>query len=449
MSININIEDYTMDELFSLLSINVDSKSDYTTITKQITDSADTYISTFEKLNKRDIVNFFKEVKTSLLGVTQNQTIQEQNILTYSNTYNPNKPYVTSIDTTSMFNSNNGAGNPIHRKTVSKLLNIDSRFRENYFITSSSDYMIDLPYPIHNVTELTLSDLEIPSTYYAINTANQSNYFWLNCSDSSDNDYFLYIVVPDGNYYFDTLIGLINAIISKSGLPFSVIFNLSYKNLGGVGDGNGLTNIGVNLADISSNEQIEMTHLEINFEAPPLLNVTTSSIFMKSGTDHHTHTYDSIDANKINTYFLKSQINFQQRLGWMLGYRKPIYKDAVMDTLGQLFYTSESIMDLLGPQYLFLLVDDFNKNINSNFFTSSINGLLPSTIIARIAIKSPAFNIQSQNDFSVYSESRYYYGPVNINKLHIKIIDDFGRPLNLNNKDFSFTLRLTTVYSVT
>jgi hypothetical protein len=75
--------------------------------------------------------------------------------------------------------------------------------------------------------------------------------------------------------------------------------------------------------------------------------------------------------------------------------------------------------------------------------------MLPDNIIARISQKGQLFSIQSQNDFSVYSEPRYYYGPVNINKLNIQLIDEYGRPVDLHNKDFSFTLRLTTIYSIT
>jgi hypothetical protein len=100
-------------------------------------------------------------------------------------------------------------------------------------------------------------------------------------------------------------------------------------------------------------------------------------------------------------------------------------------------------------QYLFLIVDDFNKSNNVNFISTSRYGLLPDNIIARISLKGAAFSIQSQNDFSIYAEPRYYFGPVNINKLQVRVVDEFARPLDLNQCDFSFTLRMTTVYSAT
>ena len=87
--------------------------------------------------------------------------------------------------------------------------------------------------------------------------------------------------------------------------------------------------------------------------------------------------------------------------------------------------------------------------MNINFLTSSVKGLLSDNIIARISQKGQLFSIQSQNDFSIYSEPRYYYGPVNINKLEIKVVDEFGRLVNLNSNDFSFTLKMVTIYSAT
>ena len=41
---------------------------------------------------------------------------------------------------------------------------------------------------------------------------------------------------------------------------------------------------------------------------------------------------------------------------------------------------------------------------------------------------------------------RNYFGPVTIRKLSIKIIDEYGRQVDLNNMDFSFGLALTCKY---
>ena len=41
---------------------------------------------------------------------------------------------------------------------------------------------------------------------------------------------------------------------------------------------------------------------------------------------------------------------------------------------------------------------------------------------------------------------RNYFGPVDIQKLHIQILDEFGRILNLNTMDFGLALNLTCLY---
>jgi len=441
---NTNIEEYTMDELFNLLSIVIDNNSNYEDIAIKIEKNSDMFIKTFTEMKKPEIVSFFIKVKDSLLGQNKTMSTSEQIILQYKNKFSPNVQASNISDTTDMFNANNGAGNPIHRKTVSKLLNIDSKFRDNYLNTTSTDYNIDLPYPINNVIELTLCDLELPSTYYPINSNYQNNYFWMYTKDVCDNEVYYYVVIPSGNYYYKTVVTDINNIFKSFYIPFSIDFDLNYSNLGGVGEGTGLTKIGIAdpINDVTSIYNAptlpQIIYFELNFNAPPLLGVTSSLSFNKK---------DDINNNR-SYYNITSTIDYKQRLGWLIGYRKPLYKDAVL-TNSLLYYKSESILDFTGSKYLFLIVDDFNKSMNINFLSSSVKGLLPDNIIARISLKGLIFSIQSQNDFSVYSEPRYYYGPVNINKLHVSLIDEYGRIVDLNQKDLSFTLRLTTIYSIT
>ena len=211
-------------------------------------------------------------------------------------------------------------------------------------------------------------------------------------------------------------------------------FDLLYDNPGGVGVGTGLVQIGIfGDTNIASNNALtngqKIVNMELNFIAPPIPN------WNKDNSPYIT------DATNILLYNEISSIPLNQKLGWMLGYRKSVYTGAIS-------YTSESILDIIGPRYLYLSVDDHRFSINSNFKTCNSSNL-PGTIMARLSLKGAAFNIQSQNDFSVYSEPRYYFGPVNISKLDIKLLDEYGRIIDLNNNDFSFTLRLTVIYSAT
>ena len=68
-------------------------------------------------------------------------------------------------------------------------------------------------------------------------------------------------------------------------------------------------------------------------------------------------------------------------------------------------------------------------------------------IFARISIKGGPFSLYSSSDFSVYSDERVYNGLVNIHKLTVKLVDEYGRVLDLNNNDFSFTIKAKIVQS--
>jgi len=43
---------------------------------------------------------------------------------------------------------------------------------------------------------------------------------------------------------------------------------------------------------------------------------------------------------------------------------------------------------------------------------------------------------------------REYFGPVTINKLKIQLLDEFGRIVDLNYMDFSFSILLTIAYDI-
>ena len=440
---NTNIADYKFEELMKLLSINITPTSSYEDIKTQIELSSDNYIKQFQLLGKPAIVQFFKDVKQNLIGIKDTVSTSEQNIIGYRNQFKvnslgANEPQVFGDD---MFNSNNGAGNPIYRKTVTKLLNVDTRFRNDYLGSSSTNYTIKLPSSINNVIEMTLSDLELPSTYYPLTI--QNNYFWIKTTDFSDNEYFYYIIIPDGNYYFQTLVENINKIFEELDLNMSISVDLNYNNVGGIGEGTGLTTIGIQSAnDISNNStNSSIKTFEIKFNGLPIAD-------QQKSIGPGSYNYN----NYIRNYSTDNPLDYKQLFGFILGYRSPIYVGKNRDYTSinsYLFYKSESVIDLSGPKYLYLVIDDGNKSAVSSFLTASATGNLPANIISRISLKGQLFSIQSQNDFSVYSQPRYYNGPVNINQLVIQLLDEYSNIVILNNKDFSFTLKMTIVYSAT
>ena len=59
----------------------------------------------------------------------------------------------------------------------------------------------------------------------------------------------------------------------------------------------------------------------------------------------------------------------------------------------------------------------------------------------------PTINIIHRSYVSTsLNTTRNYFGPVDIQKLHIQLLDEYGRVLNLNNMDYSVVLRFDCLY---
>ncbi len=449
LQFNTDIKSYTLDELFSLLDIKITETSEVHTLKQLITERTQMYVKQFKDSKRLDLVEFMTHVQSALLGQynAEYKNSSQETLIHFDNEYKPftqdQSTSGSSLGSSSdLYDPNHGAGNPINRKTICQLLNVDSRFRDNYDASTPSDYLIYLPYTLQHVTEMKISDIELNTNYYPISDSLGNNYFWIATytlaqldpkNPNFKNPTLYYVYIPGGNYYFADLASYINSQLQAvdPDVPINCFVDLRYNN--GIANGTGKTSIGVNSVDaITSNTQNRKNvKIELNFIAPSIEGVTSS--------------IKVINSAQRELYNQKSVYSAQMKFGWVLGYRKETYG---YDS-NVLVHVSESVPNILGPPYLYLIVNDFNKNRNNHFIGTSSIGLLPNDIIARISVKASAFNIQSQNDFSVYAETRQYFGPVKINKLRIQLTDDYGRFIDLNHSDFSFTIRVTSVYSST
>ncbi|MDA9216516.1 hypothetical protein N9O88_01685, partial [bacterium] len=113
-------------------------------------------------------------------------------------------------------------------------------------------------------------------------------------------------------------------------------------------------------------------------------------------------------------------------------------------------YISEGIVDISGPKYLFLLVNDFNNNVNTKYcsLASSGVGITASNILARISMPYAKNEIGYDDTSDYIPKSREFFGPVSIEKLHIKLVDDLGRIVDLNNNDISLLLDFEYLYNL-
>ena len=113
------------------------------------------------------------------------------------------------------------------------------------------------------------------------------------------------------------------------------------------------------------------------------------------------------------------------------------------------YLESESSYGSSIHNYIFLEIDDFNRNFTTNtFFSKTADGsYFGNNIMGRITVTSGMNTIVTMDGGNRLFKTRDYFGPVRLEKLHIRLIDKYGDPINLEGNDFSFMLEIEQLYS--
>ena len=125
--------------------------------------------------------------------------------------------------------------------------------------------------------------------------------------------------------------------------------------------------------------------------------------------------------------------------GWFMGYRKSEYG-------GLSSYTTEAVYSSSPYDYIYFTLNDYNMSQSQNIFGMFSKSILGDNILAVIPVTSNSFNICFDNGVNLLEKKREYYGPVNIQRLKIQLLNQYGEVLNLNNMDFSFSLEFEIGY---
>jgi hypothetical protein len=246
-----------------------------------------------------------------------------------------------------------------------------------------------------------LCTIELPTTYYVISKKYGNNFFTLIVNGKK-----AVVNIPDGNYTQEVTLYQIIQEQLTSFIDIDADFaNIVVTcNLINGESGTGQTIIGFN------GNQNKNSTLEVNFQL------------------------DKYGEEDLGT-------PLPLKLGWILGFRNGVYVNNVS-------YVSESLLDITGPKYFYLVVDDYNNSVTNNFYSAFNSSLLNKNILARISLQALPFNILEQSNLSIVTISREYFGPVNLQNLNIQLLDEYGRIVDLNYMDFSFCVNLTTIYDL-
>jgi hypothetical protein len=419
MSFDLNIDNYTRDELIQMFELP--SNFDRNILEIKEVKLKDSIISNNEinKDTKVKTMNFLTKAKNVILNNINDNLQNIKNVIVEShNTEFDLKNTNIEEPTEHMVQVRNerpynlsfpsefypGTLNPIRKRTIKKNLNIDTKFRDNYYTTTSTNFNLALPITINDVLQMQLSAIELPTTFYVVSKQYGNNFFNLTVTSlESTTSYSTIIQIPDGNYDQNSIIYAINNQLSLAGAPFN---NISFA----VNLTNGTTGSGQILVGLIPSTTVEISGFELNFQA--------------------------------NIYGNPDQSTpLPLKFGWLLGFRNGIY-------INNLNYVSEGVVDITGPRYFFLVVDDYNNNVNNGFYSAFNSSILNKNILARISLQANIYNILEQNFSNLITTPREYFGPVNLLNLNIQLLDEYGRIVDLNNMDYSFCITLTTTYDI-
>jgi hypothetical protein len=236
-------------------------------------------------------------------------------------------------------------------------------------------------------------------------------------------------------------------------------FSVSSITNAGLGSNNYWT---VNVSNGAGLNMANCADIKATFTTTPVHTPFTGSMRIvfnaRAGIDRNVTS--SVTTATTNSSFQSDTRPLPLFLGWQLGYRTAVYElGGGTDSAGSTSpgipqsAVSEGVCLITGPQYVFLCIDDYNNNVNNYYASAYGSSTIAPNIIARLNIKQQinsagAYGVVSGESLSTsLTYSREYFGPVDIQRIRITLVDDFGRVLDLNNMDWSFALMFECVYS--
>ena len=386
-----------------------------------------------DKRMKRDLIEFLEKAKNLLISnkcppprqpsiIPRNQPLDSSDFPS-SRIPDPSREEELTVrpKTQFVYSQNSeffpGEINPLKTRVISKCLTIDTRFRDHFYTTSSTDFTFQMPLKINKVVSMQLSSFEIPVSFYGISAKYGNNFLYLRLEypnpgyDDTPIGEERILIIPDGNYNGQDLIDKINELLCPrtfDGSPLNPDNLFTYieffLDVSETGSGTGKVTIRTTGARASEISKIMMD-------------------FTKD-----------INGNPDN-------IDISSKIGWNLGFTQKVYDY-------QKQYVSDTLIEPATIRYIYLAVDDFNNSVNNHFITAFNQSILNPNIIARISIKGTYFSLLMENDLNVFTEPRIYFGPVDIQRLRIRLFDDHGRILDMNNANYSFCLVFKILYDL-
>ena len=363
--------------------------------------------------------------------------------------------------------------NKIGKNVVKQTISIDSRHRNNYYETLSTSYSINLPQSQKDVLEMAIVAVEMPMTFYSISEYLGNNTM-LVIADSSLNSASVPInsvsyvnssnniidfepvsiawrvKLEDGNY--DTKSWLTDKLTIERSMNRSLTLAIP----GAINKDGKFAAFETPLekdwlnSDLNGTKDIRYTINKINGKSvfstplPTEFNRTTS------------YEYNTKNITKIrfcvDTYGnLDTNTDIHKRMGWAIGFRAAEYVVGASELSQSRFSAvSEGVGFISSLRYGFLSIEDYQNNTHPSLMVAFNDYIIDKKIMTRLCLAplrlGHDLSSRETGFISHRRTPRNYFKPVNIDKLTIKLFDEYGRIIDLNNMDWSLTVEFSKLY---
>lgn len=457
----------------------------------------------------KQVTNWYTNQSLKQDDANQNEKITDRNqkIDVFGNPHVPMKQEQLGVNDVYQIPVKQGSLNPNLKNTITRFVNLDSQFRQytSGIDATSTNYTLDLSDTLKDVLSIRLYSFQIPYNWYVIDSNYGNTCFWI-----SDGSYNIPISIASGNYTSSTFTSNLNDAFNSAfnttgetpvtynenngkltleldgiecyDIDGSVLFEISTNTKIIFYDFTGVLQCNTN-CNSRSNHFFNNTLGWLMGYRLPYVNVTedgneAAAVLDLNGTKYLILAIDDYNQNHVNNSLvsitqLSSKIKLPNYYSPDLPFTCVSPQQAgtnIEEIINELYatdttsngllvagkysqtYNSTQILLPSAPRTLtqsqLYTINQINKNKNTNTNYLCTAPTSPD-ILGMLPIKTRNMNIGElmvEYSGSLQDNIRNYFGPVNIDRMCVKLLDDKGNIVNLNGTDWCVTLICECLY---
>jgi hypothetical protein len=408
---------------------------------------------------QRDLILFLEEGKTQLLT----QLVQEKAHTTIPPTYPPPVPHTYPVPparipareqdvimrprTEFQYQQSSeffeGKLNPINTRILKQALSIDTRLYDQS--KSNTEYILSLPNKISKVVSLECISFEITSqSLFNISASLGNHRIFMTIHTSKPTTYGTVDpslrppILPTPNDGQPTLLKDPPPTSQQPVLQENIILPVetnkkAYVHTYIVADGNYTIDTLLETLNAISKTVDDTPFVLLEWKQDPLDSKKTIVALNENEFRQYEETIESVTMSLYETNVDVKQ-SFTS-LGYLLGFTNNVYQ-------AQTNYMSNIPANVHAAlPYFYLSIEDYQNRSIVSFPPAFSQMSMASSQLARISLN------HQTNEVKMVSIPRKYFGPIDVNRLQIRLMDPYGKNVNIHT-NFSFCLLFDSLYDL-